>query len=322
MAILLNIFLLALGLILVIKGGSLFVDSSVQIAEGLDIPRIVVGGTIVSLATTTPEFVVSVTASGMGDSGIAIGNAVGSVIVNIGLIVGIIAFLAPVSVDKANFRNRAIWLVVAMLLVILFSITLKMPKYLAFCLILFSIGYLAYDYRTVIQEKKKTSHLKPDSASETISLKKPLFIFMIGAILVIAGSQLLVDSGVAIANALGIPSIVIGLTVIAVGTSLPELVTAIISVRKGIADLSIGNIIGANILNLSLITGAAGVITPLTLTKFTRYYSFSWMMIMILAMILIFWRKGTAGRKHGMLLLGLYIIYFSGIVIRSVQYAS
>lgn len=322
MPMLLNIFLLALGLILVIKGGSLFVDASVQIAEGLRIPRIVIGGTIVSIATTSPELVVSTTASWMGDSGIAIGNAVGSVICNIGLIVGIIAFLAPVTIDTANFRNRAMWMFFAMILVILFSLSLKMNQFFALFLVLFSVAYLAYDFWMITAKKKSNAEDKTDSQNEQISLKKPCITFIIGAILVVVGSRLLVTSGVAIANALQIPSIVIGLTVIAIGTSLPELVTAIFSVRKGIADLSIGNIVGANILNLSMITGAAGLIHPLTLTRFTRNYSYTWMLIMVLTMIFIFWRKGRAGRKEGLFLIVLYTIYFSVIVIKSIQYSS
>ncbi len=321
MPMLLNICLLAVGLFLVIKGGSLFVDASVQIAEGLNVPRIVVGGTIVSLATTSPELVVSTTASWMGDSGIAIGNAVGSVIANIGLIVGIIAFLAPVSVDKANFRNRSLWMLCAAILVILFSISLEMGRFAAFLLVVFAMAYLAYDYKGIMETMKQNADCKSDTNSEPISLKKPFITFIIGAFVVVVGSKLLVTSGVAIANALQIPSIVIGLTVIAIGTSLPELVTAIISVKKGIADLSIGNIVGANILNLSMITGAAGLINPLTLTRFTRKYSFSWMMIMMLTMIFIFWRKGKVGRKEGIIILVLYVIYFAGIVIRSIQYS-
>lgn len=318
---LLDIVLLALGLILVIKGGSLFVDSSVLIAEAFNIPRIVIGGTIVSIATTSPELVVSTTASWMGDSGIAIGNAVGSVIANIGLIVGIVVFLAPITIDTASFRNRATWMFFAMTLVILFSFSLSMPRYSALLLILFAAAYLVYDYWMIIKNKDNHSAPKSESTSEQIPLRKTIFIFLIGAILVVVGSKLLVTAGVSIANALHIPSIVIGLTVIAIGTSLPELVTAIFSVRKGIADLSIGNIIGANILNLSMITGISGVINTLTLTQFTRNYSYIWMLIMVLSMMIIFWKNGKAGRKAGIFFIALYGIYLSGIVIRSIQYS-
>ena len=132
--------------------------------------------------------------------------------------------------------------------------------------------------------------------------------------LIVFGSRLLVDSGQALAKALGVPSIIIGLSVVAIGTSLPELVTGVSAARKGVPDLSLGNIIGANILNLFLIIGLSGTINPLTLDRFTQFYSYGWLALFFAAFIGL----ATTGRFHrrgGLLLLGLYVVYVAGLVV-------
>ena len=308
-----EVIALAAGLFLVCKGGDLFVDSSVYIATVMRVPRIIVGGTLVSLATTLPELVVSVTASVMKNPGIALGNAVGSVICNIGLILGGSAVLCQLSVPREDFRRRSLWLLVSSVLVILFSWSLYLSRPFAAILLGIFVAYLYFDYRQITSNRgAETAETKTEPEG---SLGKSIGKFLIGALLVVVGSRLLVKSAVAIATALGIPSIIIGLTIVAVGTSLPELVTAITAAKKGCADLSIGNIIGANILNLTLITGASGVIFPLTLTRLTQVYSFSWLMIFVLLVMFLFWKEGKLGKRGGILLFSLYLIYLIGVTL-------
>ena len=244
-----DIGLLAVGFVLVAAGGHLFVDASVHIARVLRVSRMVIGGSIVSLATTVPELVVSATASVMGDSGIALGNAVGSVIANIGLIVGTVALVPRASDVLGRVKtSRSVWL------------------------------------------------------------------FVLGAVLIAVGSQLLVTSGIGLATALGVSSVVIGLSVVAIGTSLPELVTGVSSALKGVPDLSIGNILGANLLNLAMIVGLSGVIHPLTVGSFTQRYSYSWLVIFILLIVVMLGRTGVLGRRGGFALLSLYFVYVIGLV--------
>ena len=307
---LIDVLYLAAGLLLVIKGGDLFVISSTHISSRLHIPRIVVGGTIVSIATTVPELVVSATASFMGDSGIAIGNAVGSAIANIGLIVAVVALLAPVVVDLADFRARSRWMLGSAVLVIIFSWNLNLPRTYGLILFGVSLVYLAADCIGAIR-KRKTAQGTPDETP----LTKSLINFAIGAVMVALGSRLLVTSGIEIASALGVPSVIIGLSIIAIGTSLPELVTAVTAARKGVPDLSIGNIIGANVLNLAMITGTAVIIRPLTLLSFTRNYSFPWLMVFVVLMIFMIGRKGKIDKREGSILLVLYLIYIAGLIV-------
>ena len=301
---------LAAGLLLVIKGGDLFVSSSTRISSRLHIPRIVVGGTIVSIATTVPELVVSATASFMGDSGIAIGNAVGSAIANIGLIVAVVALITPVVVDLADFKARSRWMLGSAVLVILFSWNLNLPRTYGLILLGVSLAYLAADCITAIRKRKTVR----ETTDET-PLTKALVTFAVGALMVGIGSRLLVTSGIEIASALGVPSVIIGLSIIAVGTSLPELVTAVTAARKGVPDLSIGNIIGANVLNLALITGIAATIRPLTLLPFTRNYSFPWLMVLVVLMIVMIGREGKIDKREGGILLALYIVYIAGLIV-------
>ncbi len=244
-----QVVVFATGLMLVLSGGNLFVDASIAIANRLKIPRMIVGGTIVSLATTGPELVVSTTASYMGDSGIAVGNGLGSAIANLGLIIGLSAILAPLAVDVEDFRRRSLWMLFSAAFVFLYSLDLEISSRSGLVLFIVGILYLSLNaLRAVIERKKEQPLHNPSASSDDQPLQNAILTFLGGAVLIIIGSKLLVSSGIAIANALGIPSLIIGLTAVAIGTSLPELVTAITSVKKKVADLSIGNIIGANVL--------------------------------------------------------------------------
>ncbi len=309
----LDIVLIAVGLACIARGGDLFVDSSVHIGRSLHIPRFVIGGTLVSLATTTPELVVSATASAIGDSGIALGNAIGSCICNIGLIVGTVAIITAVTVDQRDFANRAAWMLGAAVLVIAFSWDRELGRPLGMVLVTLALAYLLWDYRTIrrIRAERRPPATEVDDDG---SLTRSVGAFVFGAALIIVGSQFLVTSGQSVAAALGIPSAIIGFSVIAIGTSLPELVTGVAAARKGVADLSLGNIVGANILNLFLIVGLSATIQPLTLDPFMQWYAFPWLAIFFGAIIFLFRRNGVVDSRAGVGLIVLYVLYLVGIV--------
>ena len=308
-----DIVLIAIGFALVAKGGDLFVDSSVQIGRALRIPRFVIGGTLVSLATTGPELVVSATAATMGDSGIALGNAVGSCICNIGLIVGTVALIMPVQVDIADFVRRAGWMVGGGMLVVAFSWDLTMDRLYGGVLLGLAIAYLGWDLLGILRSRRGSGEetADPDAAGE---LAAPIGWFAVGGACVLAGSYLLVNSGQGLAAALGVPSAIIGFSVIAIGTSLPELVTGVTAARKGVPDLSLGNIIGANVLNLLLIVGLSGTIQPLVLDGFSQWYGFPWLGIFFMTIVGVVLKNGVVRRAAGIGLLMLYALYMIGLV--------
>ena len=307
-----DIVLIVIGLGLVAKGGDLFVDSSIYIGRALHIPRFVIGGTLVSLATTTPELVVSAMASSVGDTGIALGNAVGSCICNIGLIVGTVSLLTPVEVEKRDFVRRAAWMVSAAVLVVVFTWDRTLSRPFAAVLLALAFAYLAWDYLGI---RTRRAEAAGGPEPDTSGLAKAIGLFALGAALIVVGSRLLVDSGQALAAALGVPSVIIGLSVVAIGTSLPELVTGVSAARKGVPDLSLGNIIGANVLNLYLIVGLSGTINPLTLDFFTQVYSYGWLGVFIAAVLGLTARTGHFHRGGGLLLLAFYAVYVTGLVL-------
>ena len=308
-----DILLIAVGFALVAKGGDLFVDSSIHIGRALRIPRFVIGGTLVSLATTAPELVVSVTAASLGDSGIALGNAVGSCICNIGLIVGLVAIIMPVEVDRPDFIRRAAWMVGGGVLVVAFSWDRSMDRVYGLLLLAGAVGYLAWDLAGIVRSRRAGA-ADGEDADGAEGLGGAAGWFTVGALCVVAGSRLLVTSGQDLAAALGVPSAIIGFSIIAIGTSVPELVTGVTAARKGVPDLSLGNIIGANVLNLLLIVGLSGTIQPLQLDAFSQLYGLPWLGIFFLALVGAVLRFGIVRRAAGIALLLLYALYMAGLV--------
>ena len=311
---LLDFVLIASSLILIAAGSNRFVDSSINISRTLNIPRFVIGGTLVSLTTNAPEIVVSVTASMLGDSGIALGNAVGSSISNIGLIVGTVALITPISADIKDFSRRVAWMFAGGILVVLFSLDGTLSRPLGTVLLLLAVTYLYLDYCAIrrAQSSRDVTKLQTDSNEY---LMKSILSFLVGAILIIVGSRFLVQSGQNLAIAFGIPSTIIGFSVVAVGTSLPELVTGVTAALKKVPDLALGTIIGSNVLNLLLIVGLSGTIQPISVERFTLWYAFPWMGIFFVGPILLILRNGSLGRVAGLLLLILYLLHLTGLVM-------
>ncbi len=310
---LIDSLLIVVGFALVAKGGDLFVDSSIRIGKALAIPRIVIGGTLVSLATTAPELVVSVTAALRGDPGMALGNAIGSCICNIGLIVGAVALIVPVDADRADFIRRALWMAAGGLLVVGFSWDLSMERVFGGILLAGAFGYLGWDLFGILRARQGGDTASEVDAEARAGLGGAVAWFTLGGGCVLAGSYFLVTSGQNLALAAGIPSSVIGFTVIAIGTSVPELVTGVTAARKGVPDLSLGNIIGANVLNLFLIVGLSSAIAPLNLDLFSQRYGFPWMAVFFLMVIATVLKYGVVRRTAGIVLLTLYALYTAGI---------
>jgi cation:H+ antiporter len=252
-----SVILFIAGLVLIIKGGDWFVDASIWIARVTGIPSIIVGATIVSFATTLPELLVSTNATLKGSTDIAIGNAIGSTICNMGLIAGLVIFLRPVEVSRKIFTQKA-FLMVFVTLLTAFMARENYLSRLEAVLLLSTMGLYFY-----VNIKAYQGRVPEDRPIFTNTRKEVLVYigkFAFGSLLVILGADLLVTHGIILAQVLGVPESVIGLTLIALGTSLPELVTGITSVLKKDAGIGLGNIIGANILNISMILGASGLI--------------------------------------------------------------
>lgn len=248
-----NMFLAALlfilGIVLVIKGGDWFVDASSFIARAANIPSFIVGATIVSFATTMPELLVSVMASLEGKNDMAVGNAVGSVTANTGLIMGLAIVFMTIVTPRVSYLKQCIILVVAGVILYIGSLSGTLAPWAGTVLIIVFIIFMVINVFSAKSQKNADEKLIVTKND----IIKNIVLFVVGAAGIVLGSNFLIDGGSAIATALGVPERVIAVTMVAIGTSLPELVTTITAIRKKESNLSVGNIIGANIIDLSLI---------------------------------------------------------------------
>lgn len=309
-----DITLIVIGFVLVAKGGELFVDSSIQIGRVLRIPRFVIGGTLVSLATTAPELTTSALASAKGDTGMALGNAIGSCICNIGLIVGIVALIMPVEVDRVDFLKRSAWMIAGGVLVVVFSWDLSMGRPYGAVLLVGAGAYLLWDLLGMIRARAAASGAVDVEEDGSEGVGGAVGWFSLGGVLIVIGGTLLVESGQGLAEALGIDSAIIGFSLVAIGTSVPELVTGVTAARKGVPDLALGNILGANILNLFLVVGLSGTITPLDLKPWYQWYAFPWLGLFFVAIVGVVLKNGIVRRAAGIGLLLMYVLYTVGLV--------
>lgn len=250
--------LLFVGLLAVIKGGDWFVDAASGIARAFGVPSFLIGATVVSIATTLPELIVSCTgAANHTEAGVdmAIGNAVGSVTANTGLIMGVAFLFLPMVIRRKDYIVQCLMLVLAAVLLLVGSLRGSLSVIASAALLLLFAAFMGMNVRDALKQSKLTPD--DDAAREKQEARshmvKFIILFIVGAALIVVGSRLLVDNGTKLAAAMGIPDRVIAVTLVAVGTSLPELITTLTAIRKKEAGLSVGNIIGANIIDLSLI---------------------------------------------------------------------
>ena len=306
-----QILLILVGFVLLIKGADILVDGSSAIAKKLRISEIVIGLTIVSIGTSMPELFVSTTSAIQGSSDISIGNVIGSNICNLLLILGISALIYPVKFHKeTKLIENPMSIILSIIFLVICNINQDVSRIEGIILIVLFIAFLIY---TIIMGKKSQDEVILELSLEDakkISVVKNIVLIIIGIIALKIGGDLVVDNAKIIATALNISEKIIGLTIVAIGTSLPELVTSVTAAIKGDSDIAIGNIVGSNIFNMLLIIGLSAVITPIT---YNISYNFE-MIILFIAMILMcifpFVKpKDEMSRSNGVIFLLLYVVY-------------
>ena len=258
MELLVQVLLLIVGFVMLVKGADWFVDGAAGLADRFGIPQLVIGLTIVAMGTSAPEAAVSITAALKDSAGIAVGNIVGSNILNVLIILGLTACVATLSVAKSTIRIELPYMIAISLLLLLFGWTGNeitfwegVGLWVAFLL------YLGYLFRMA----KKNKETPPEEASSR-PLWMLLVLSIIGLVLIVWGSDVTVDAATALARYFGMSERFIGLTIVALGTSLPELFSSLTAARKGNADIAIGNIVGSNIFNILFVLGTTALITP------------------------------------------------------------
>jgi cation:H+ antiporter len=307
MALWLALILFVLGIILVMKGGDWFVDAASWIARAAGIPSFIIGATIVSLATTMPEMITSIIAAAQGKTDMAIGNAVGSVTANTGLIMAVAMIFMVVTISRKQYIKPCLLLICAAALLWLGSLGGKLAVWAS---VLLAVVFLCFMYQNVQQARTErgSTDREPVEKGQT---GKNILLFLVGTAAIVLGSQCLVNGGSAIAAALGVPERVIAVTMVAIGTSLPELVTTLTAIRKKESSLSVGNIIGANIIDLTLILPICSLVSGQALpvsAASIRYDLPACLLVTVLALVPMLWRE-KATKAQGILLLLVYIAY-------------
>ena len=311
------VLLFCVGLLFLIKGGDWFVDGATGIARRFHLPELLIGATVVSIGTTLPEVMVSATSALSGHGEIAYGNAIGSVICNTALIAAITLAVRPGRIDPKSLRTPAAFFFLAALFYAGIAYTTGYFSR-AIGLILLAL-FVIYMFTTVRQMTSKPAGAAPaETAAETEPLSRELIRLVVGAILIAIGANLLVDNGTLIAQGLGVPESVIALTFVALGTSLPELVTAITSLVKGHSALSLGNIVGANLFNLVLVSGISVTLAPFSIPQSSLIagHNASLVMdipvmfaVMLLLTVPALARGGKLSRVQGIVLLVIYAAF-------------
>ncbi len=300
--IILELFLLAIGFAMLVKGADWFVDGTSGMARKLGIPQLVVGLTIVAMGTSAPEAAVSITAALKNNAGIAIGNVIGSNILNILIILGVTAVITTVAIQKSTLYVEIPYMLVVTIVLILMGLDGKVSRIEGILLWGMFLVYLAYLYYLAKKGKEEKEEVEE-------SIWKLIVSAILGGAIVVWGSDITVDAATKIAQILGMSERFIGLTIVALGTSLPELVTSVTAARKGNADIAIGNIVGSNIFNILFVIGTAALIIPVPFTTGFLMDGVIAVMAGVLLWIAVFW-KMELRRSWGIVMLAAYAAYF------------
>lgn len=310
MEMIIQLALLALGFVLLVKGADWFVDGAASIAAKLGIPQLVIGLTIVAMGTSSPEAAVSLTAAFHGNADITIGNVVGSNILNILIILGLAAVICPMKVARLTaFVDIPVTIVITILLLVL-GYDGIVSRLDAAMLLLFFIAYLSYLF--AMTKKGFIVGESEEEGSKIQSVPKALLFTVVGLALIIAGSSFAVDAASAIATMLGLSERFIGLTIVALGTSLPELFTSVAAAIKKNPDMAIGNIVGSNIFNILFIVGLSGLVIPVPFVSAFRFDTLIATAATVLLFVLTLPTK-RLGRVAGIIMLVGYVAYFAMI---------
>ena len=302
--------LLIVGFVLLIKGADFFVDGASSIAGKLKVPSLIIGLTVVSLGTSMPEAAVSISASLSGNNGISLGNVVGSNLFNLLVVVGVSAVLLPIATDRAILKRDmpiAIGITAALCIMLMDGMMSRLDAVIL--LVLFA-GYMGLLLWSALKNRTEEGEKK------VMSWGKSILFAVVGAAAIIGGGQLVVENAKVIAANLGMGETLIGLTVVAFGTSLPELVTSIVAAKKGDSGIAMGNVVGSNIFNILFILGMAGAIMPMNADPV--FFIDTGILIAASLMMLLFAFTGKkTGRVEGAIAVLMYLAYTAYIIMRA-----
>ena len=316
-----SFILLIIGFFFLIKGADLFVDGAASIARKFNIPSMIIGLTIVAMGTSAPEAAVSITSSLSGQNDMSVANVVGSNFFNILVVLGVSSLISKLPVQKNTIKKDTPFLLIVSGLLVVFGINKYISRIEGLILLIVFVYFL---YSTVKMAKSATNLdsssdneialAESDTTTQTPILKT-VILSVIGILGIVIGGDMVVDSATSIATLFGMSANLVGLTIVAIGTSLPEFVTSIVAIKKGETEIAIGNVIGSNIFNILLVLGLATFISPITISTLALIDII--FMLCITILLYLFMKKDySLLKKHGIILVGIYIVYMSYTIIR------
>jgi len=305
--------LLGVGLAILLAGGKLLVDGASGIALKLGLSPGLVGLTIVAMGTSAPELLVSISAALKGNSDIAIGNVIGSNIANISLVLGIAAVVFPIVIHRSILKVDYLFTFLSAALFYILSFNNIISRAEGIFLFILLIALNIYFFKK-IKPHDEGNATDEDPDIKPMAIPKALFYLFLGIVGLYFGSEMFVDNAVIISKTFGISERVIGVTVIAIGTSLPELITSILAAIDKKTDIAIGNILGSNIMNILAIIGITAIVQPITVTQLFLEKDFIWMLGITVLLFPIILTKGRIGRYEGAFLLGVYGVYLYSLL--------
>ena len=316
-----SFILLIIGFFFLIKGADLFVDGAASIARKFNIPSMIIGLTIVAMGTSAPEAAVSITSSLSGQNDMSVANVVGSNFFNILVVLGVSSLISKLPVQKNTIKKDTPFLLILSGLLLVFGINKYISRIEGLILLIVFVYFL---YSTVKMAKSATNLdsssdneialAESDTTTQTPILKT-VILSVIGILGIVIGGDMVVDSATSIATLFGMSANLVGLTIVAIGTSLPEFVTSIVAIKKGETEIAIGNVIGSNIFNILLVLGLATFISPITISTLALIDII--FMLCITILLYLFMKKDySLLKKHGIILVGIYIVYMSYTIIR------
>ncbi len=308
-----NIIYIVFGILMVLWGAGKLTDGATSIAAKMKIPPMIIGLTVVAMGTSMPEFFVSFVSALKGTSDLAVGNVVGSNIFNTMLIVGTTALVTPMAIAKSTVKKDIPFAVLASAMLLPMAIDGSISRIDAAVLFAVFIAFMLYTVRSAKKEKDNDNE---DEVKE-MPVWRAVAFFVLGLACLIVGSNLFVDGATAVASLLGVSEAVIGLTVVAGGTSLPELATSVVAARKGQCAIAMGNVIGSNVFNILMILGITGMIHPMSIIGITRL-DFIVMQLSIILLWIFSFTKYTVARWEGGLLVALFLAYMAWLVMHAV----
>lgn len=303
-----NCLFLTVGLVLLFFSSDWLVDNASSIAAAYSIKPIIIGLTIVAFGTSAPEFLVSLFASCSGESGISIGNILGSNVMNIALVLGLSIVIKPINIEvKGKINNELFFMVAVSIIFWVMCFDGEIGKFDGVFLISLLIVFLIYSYITSKKDAEDSGQ-----SGEDDNLGKNLLFITLGIAGLCIGAKLVVDNAVIIANHFNISKTFIGLSVVAFGTSLPELATSVIAAKKGESDIAIGNVIGSNMFNICMVMGVVGLISPMYVEEGLSHFEFPFMVIISICLCIFLNVATNLNRKHGVFFLITFFIYITG----------